>query len=90
VITGVLSLRTTVTNLGTWLSVRHCSKAIAAWAICCATVDPALFTGLALLVATVPRHTERKKAGVVERPEVSDHAGLLVNEPPGFTGLLFS
>jgi hypothetical protein len=26
---------------------------------------------------------KKKKAGVVEHPEVFDHAGLLVNEPPG-------
>jgi hypothetical protein len=31
----------------------------------------------------------RKKAGVAEHPEVLDHAGLLVNEPPGTAGLLF-
>jgi hypothetical protein len=30
-----------------------------------------------------------KKTGVVEHPEVFDHAGLLVNEPPGKAGLPF-
>jgi hypothetical protein len=30
-----------------------------------------------------------KKADVVAHPEVFDHAGLLVNEPPGTAGLLF-
>jgi hypothetical protein len=30
-----------------------------------------------------------KKAGVVEHPQVSDHAGLLFDEPPGQAGLLF-
>jgi hypothetical protein len=30
-----------------------------------------------------------KKADVVEYPEVFDHVGLLVNEPPGTAGLLF-
>jgi len=27
--------------------------------------------------------TNRKKADVAEHPEVFDHVGLLVNEPPG-------
>jgi hypothetical protein len=31
-----------------------------------------------------------KKAGVVEHPGVFDHAGLLVNGPPGTAGLPFS
>jgi hypothetical protein len=30
-----------------------------------------------------------KEAGVVEHPQVSDHAGLLFDEPPGQAGLLF-
>jgi hypothetical protein len=30
---------------------------------------------------------KKRKAGVVESPEVFDPAGLLVNEPPGRTGL---
>jgi hypothetical protein len=30
-----------------------------------------------------------KKAGVAEYPEVFDHAGLLLNGPPGPTGLAF-
>jgi len=38
---------------------------------------------------TVARRRNRKKAGVVEYPEVFDHAGLLVNEPPGAAGLPF-
>ncbi len=29
-----------------------------------------------------------KKADVVEHPKVFDHVGLLVNEPPGKTGVL--
>ena len=33
--------------------------------------------------------TSKKKADVVEHPEVFGHAGLLVNEPPGQTGLPF-
>ena len=30
-----------------------------------------------------------KKADVVKHPEVFDHVGLLVNEPPGQAGLPF-
>jgi len=33
--------------------------------------------------------TRIKKAGVVEYAEVFHHAGLLFNEPPGTTELLF-
>ncbi len=29
----------------------------------------------------------QKKTGVVEHPQAFDHAGLLVNEPPGAAGL---
>jgi hypothetical protein len=37
-----------------------------------------------------PSHAaETKKADVVENPEVFDHVGLLVNEPPGPAGLPF-
>jgi hypothetical protein len=42
------------------------------------------------VVAGVPRQGIAKKADVVEHPEVFDHVGLLVNEPPGGTGLLFT
>src|ERR1700732_5450769 len=87
VITRVPSLRTTVTALGTWLPVRRCSKAIAAWAICCAMVALDLLIGLVPPVATVPR---AKKTGVAEHPEVFNHAGILVNGPPGMAGLPFS
>jgi len=31
----------------------------------------------------------QKKADVVEHPEVFDHVGLLVNKPPGMTGVPF-
>jgi hypothetical protein len=31
----------------------------------------------------------KKKAGVVEHLQAFDHAGLLVNEPPGQAGLPF-
>jgi hypothetical protein len=33
--------------------------------------------------------TDNKKADMVEHPMVFDHVGLLGNEPPGKTGLLF-
>jgi hypothetical protein len=36
------------------------------------------------------RRRAKKKAGVIERPEVFDHAGLLVNGPPYMPGLPFS
>jgi len=42
-----------------------------------------------MVVAAVPCHRKRKKADVAEHPEVFDHVGLLVNEPPGTAGLLF-
>jgi hypothetical protein len=32
----------------------------------------------------------KKKADVVEHPEVFDHVGLLVTEPPGTVGLPFT
>jgi hypothetical protein len=32
---------------------------------------------------------DNKKADVAEHPKVFDHVGLLTNEPPGTTGLLF-
>ena len=39
-----------------------------------------------------PSHAtaSEKKAGVAEHPEVFDHAGILVNGPPGTAGLPFS
>jgi len=40
------------------------------------------------LVRPVPLRT-KKKADVVEHPEVFSHVGLLVNEPPGHAGLPF-
>jgi hypothetical protein len=35
------------------------------------------------------RRRTRKKADVADHPEVFDHVGLLVNEPPGTAELLF-
>ena len=47
--------------------------------------------GVSLVTATVRCHRERnKKADVAEHPEVFDHVGLLVNEPPGQAGLPFT
>jgi len=36
-----------------------------------------------------PTSPRTKKADVAEHPEVFDHVGLLVIEPPGKAGLLF-
>jgi hypothetical protein len=35
-------------------------------------------------------HDRNKKADVAERPKAFHHVGLLVNEPPGTAGLLFT
>src|SRR5216683_5584083 len=66
VMTRVPSLKTTVTDLGTWLPVRRCSKAIAARAICLAKVE------LDLLISVILGGRDRsappkaiKKADVV-------------------------
>src|ERR1700719_1512201 len=60
--TSVPSLRTTVTDLGPWLPVRRCSKAIAAWAICCAMVDLRLFITFSPAVATACLAEGEKKS----------------------------
>jgi hypothetical protein len=36
-----------------------------------------------------PAPPRTKKADVAEHPEVFDHVGLLINEPPDTAGLLF-
>jgi hypothetical protein len=41
------------------------------------------------VVAIISRHRSEKKADVVEHPEVFDHIGLLVDEPPGTAELPF-
>jgi hypothetical protein len=70
-----------VTHWRPW-SVRRCSKALAAWATCSDMV------GLDLSIGFVPGgygrayDRKRKKADVVEHPEVFGHVGLLVNGPP--------
>src|SRR5271170_7363767 len=41
-------------------------------------------------IATGPNHSlKNKKADVAEHPKVFHHVGLLINGPPGFTGLPF-
>ena len=40
--------------------------------------------------ATAVRAPSNKKADVLERPEVFQHAGLLINGPPGVSGVPFS
>ena len=45
---------------------------------------------ISLVTATEGRPPKRnKKADVAEHADVLDHAGLLVNEPPGHAGLPF-
>jgi hypothetical protein len=44
---------------------------------------------LAINRSPLPNATETKKADVAEHPEVFDHVGLLVDEPPGTAGLPF-
>jgi hypothetical protein len=41
------------------------------------------------ITAARARGKSTKNAGVVEHPKEFDHAGLLVNEPPGTAELLF-
>ena len=43
-----------------------------------------------LMTASVPSNGKKKKADVVEHPQGFDHVGLLVDEPPGAAGLLFT
>jgi len=40
--------------------------------------------------ADCPAPPQAKKADVVEHPEVFDHVGLLVNQPPGTAELPFT
>jgi len=47
------------------------------------TNDDATWT-VSFLMSVAPK----KKADVAEHPEVFDHVGILVNEPPGTAGLL--
>jgi hypothetical protein len=79
------------THLAAW-PVRLCSKATAA----CATFS--VMRELDLIVAFIGSSFDggannadrgQKKADVAEHPEVFNHVGLLVNEPPGKNGVLF-
>jgi len=45
--------------------------------------------GNAFLCSDPAFHARTKKADVSEHPQVFDHVGLLVNEPPGTAELLF-
>jgi hypothetical protein len=45
--------------------------------------------GFSDAIVTAPPDTRRKKTDVAEHPQVLDHVGLLVNEPPGRAGLPF-
>ena len=86
----MLSLRTTVTDLGVWpvavaemrwqlgQPVEPWSK----WAV----------PSISLLVAChhLRAVEAKKKADVVEHPKVFDHVGLLLNEPPGGPGCSLS
>ena len=60
VITSVFSLRITATDSGAW-PVRLCSNALAAWAICCATLGSSFFIGLPpALIVNVLRRQEQQ------------------------------
>ena len=47
----------------------------------------ALFCAFRGVRAAAPAPRTIKKAGVAERPEAFGHAGLLVDGPPGWTGV---
>jgi hypothetical protein len=68
--------------------MRSCSQAPAASAMCCARAELDLSIG-SFLVSVIVFGPRKKKAGVVEHPEVFDHAGLLINGPPGKAGVPF-
>src|SRR3954465_10317585 len=80
--TSVFSLSTTVTDWGRW-PVRCSSKALAARAICCATLDPEWLMGGVLGERGGFASSDTKKADVAEYPEVFDHVGLLIVGSPG-------
>jgi hypothetical protein len=86
VTTSVSSLKTAATDLGA-TPVRCCWKSLAAGATCRAMV------GLDLFMSFIPpgcgrqRATKHKKNDVVNHLKVFDHVGLLINAPPGTSGL---
>jgi len=76
--------RTTVTDSGKW-PVRCCSNSVAASPICRAIVDGIL--SIASNSFARISFAEGKKNGVPKYPQAFGHAGLLIIEPPGSTGL---
>ena len=87
-ITSVVSLSTTVTDLGV-LPVLCCSKRLAACAIWRAIVELGLSMAFILARCGRPQPPQLKKADVAKHPKVLNHVGLLCNEPPGTAGLPF-
>src|SRR6266851_3101254 len=87
VTTSVPSLRTTVTHLGAW-PVSRFSNALAARAIFWAVVGSDVVIGCILSGRRSAGRRRPKKAGGAEHLMVG-HAGLLVDESPGGTGLPF-
>lgn len=87
--TRVSARRIAVTDLG-MRHVRLCSRICSAWLMWRTMFKSRLSIGFVAgerrpsLVAS-----GKKKADVVEHPEVFDHVGLLVDGPPGGTGLPF-
>jgi hypothetical protein len=84
----VSPLKTTATDWGS-RPVRCCWKAIAACAICCATLGSSFSIALSPPVIANVLHNQEQKTDVAEHPKAFDHVGLLVNEPPSRAGLLF-
>ena len=68
--------------------MRSCSQCRPLRTMCCAGAELDLSIG-SFLVSVIVFGPRKKKAGVVEHPEVFDHAGLLVNGPPGNAGVPF-
>jgi hypothetical protein len=56
--------------------------------MCCARAELDLSIS-SFLVSAIVFGARKKKAGMVEHPEVFDHAGLLINGPPGKAGVPF-
>src|SRR6185312_11346057 len=63
---------------------------MATWAICCAMLESFLAIGLSPVAYGCPARPQAKKMPAWSNTsKVFDHAGLLVNEPPGEAGLPF-
>jgi hypothetical protein len=69
--------------------VHNCPNALAASAICCATVEWDLSIGSPPDEVRSTVSNAKKKPAWWNTPEVFDHAGLLVNEPPAAGELPF-